>query len=229
MAPRARSGSAKTKAAALPPSSAAGYRTHQISKEELVALVRKTRRKRIAVLSRVPLSRDVELQGLGDLAKYRIVLTTDPDLTASATAGSVAAEAFDAGPRARAVLRGREIASKDLKDAGGAYTLQQVQTLLHGVTRQRIDQLVKTGRLLAVPGPSNRRRYPVIQFNADGTLIAGLKEVLDTLPTKSPWAALSFLIHPDDRLQGRRPIELLQQGKIGVVVTAAAHMSEPGA
>ena len=68
----------------------------------------------------------------------------------------------------------------------------------------------------------------MVQFNADGTLVDGLKDVQDAMPTRNPWAVLNFLIHADDRLQGVRPIELLRQGKIAAVVAAAARMAQPG-
>lgn len=143
--------------------------------------------------------------------------------------GRVASEAFAAGPRAQAVLRGREIARQDLIDSGGTYTLEHVRRLLNDISRQRVDQLVRSGLLLAVRGPSNRRHYPVVQFNEDGSLIAGLSEVQSALPTRNPWAVLNFLIHPDDRLRGQRPIELLREGKTDEVVVAAGRMGEPGA
>ena len=157
--------------------------------------------------------------------RYRLVVTGDDSTSAAAP---VAQDAFDAGPRARAVLRGREIAVQDLKVSGGTYKLAEVQVLLNDVSRQRVDQMVKAGMLLVLPGPSNSRRYPVVQFNADGTLVDGLKDVQDAMPTRNPWAVLNFLIHADDRLQGVRPIELLRQGKIAAVVAAAACMAQPG-
>jgi hypothetical protein len=141
---------------------------------------------------------------------------------------SAADDAFAASPRARALLRGRQIADKDLRDSGGTFTLEEVRRLLHGVSRQQVNNLVKAGRLLAVPGPSNRRRYPCVQFTREG-YVDGLQEVQKALPTKNPWVVLNFLIHPDTRLQGARPIDLLRMGKIEKVAAAARRMAEPGA
>jgi hypothetical protein len=142
---------------------------------------------------------------------------------------AVSVAAFELNARARALLRGAEIAAKDLADAGGAYTLEQVQVLLNDVSRQSVDKKVKAGELLAVPGPSNIRRYPVIQFNDDRTVVAGLKGVQAALPGKTGWAVLNFLIHPDPRLSGQRPIDLLRLGKTAEVVAAAKLVGEPGA
>jgi hypothetical protein len=99
---------------------------------------------------------------------------------------------------------------------------------MQGVSRQRIDKQVRDGSLLAVPGPSNRRYYPTAQFQSDGTVVKGLKAVREALPTRNPWAVLNFLVQPDVRLKGRKPIEALKAGAIGEVVEAARSMGRQG-
>jgi len=138
-------------------------------------------------------------------------------------------QAFEPDARSQALLRGTKIAEADLRASGGAYDLQAVRTLMHGVSRQRIDRQVREGSLLAVPGPSNRRYYPTVQFQADGTVVKGLKAVREALPTRNPWAVLNFLVQPDDRLNGRKPIDLLRDGKVNDVVDAARSMGQQGA
>ena len=135
--------------------------------------------------------------------------------------------AFAPSPRSRALLQGIKIVRSDLKEAGGAFTLEEVQALLNGVSRQAVEKRVKEGSLLAVPGPSNRRRYPAVQFTRDG-VVPGLKEVQAALPTRNPWAVLNFLVRPDHRLGGRPPIEVLLKGQVEPVVSAAHGMGEPG-
>jgi hypothetical protein len=137
--------------------------------------------------------------------------------------------AFEPDARSKAILQGIRIAQSDLKAAGGAYDLEEVQALLNGVTRQAVDKRVQEGSLLAVPGPSNRRRYPTLQFDRAGALIEGLKEVQAALPVESPWSVLNFLARKDDRLSGRRPIDLLREGNIALVVDAARRFGEQGA
>jgi hypothetical protein len=83
--------------------------------------------------------------------------------------------------------------------------------------------------LLAVTGPSNRRVYPTVQFNRDGSVVSGLKVVREALPTENSWAILNFLVRPDSRLNGRKPIDLLRDGKVDLVVQAARGMGEQGA
>ena len=143
-------------------------------------------------------------------------------------AGADTGSAFEPGPWAQALLRGREIALADLKSCGGAYDLEQVRAMLGGISRSQVHAKVKEGKLLAVPGPSNHRHYPVVQFNTRGELIDGLDKVRAALDD-SPWIVLNFLIHPDARLQGRKPIELLSEGKVDAVVAAARRAGEAGA
>ncbi|MDQ0473485.1 hypothetical protein [Labrys wisconsinensis] len=141
----------------------------------------------------------------------------------------VARDAFEPDARARALLEGVRIAQDDLRRAGGAYDLEQVRTLMRGVSRQAIDKRVQEGSLIAVPGPSNRRSYPTLQFGRDGAVVSGLKAVREALETDNPWTVLNFLANPDDRLQGRRPIDLLKGGDVALVVEAARRLGQQGA
>jgi nucleoid DNA-binding protein len=143
------------------------------------------------------------------------------------TADEPAESAYQPSARGRALLRGREICESDLRDSGGAFTLQNVEKLL-GISRQAIDRKVRDDALLAVPGPHNHRRYPVVQFTGDG-IVPGLEDVLKSLPSANGWFRLNFLIRPDARLGGRRPIDLLRESKIDPVVVAAKAVGVQGA
>lgn len=136
--------------------------------------------------------------------------------------------AFEPDARSLAVLEGVRIAREDLRAAGGAYDLDQVRTLMGGVTRQAVEKRVQEGSLLSVSGPSNRRSFSTLQFNGDGTLVAGLREVREALPTRNAWTILNFLAQPDDRLDGRKPIDLLKAAEIKLVVEAARRVGQHG-
>ncbi|MBP0617687.1 hypothetical protein [Jiella mangrovi] len=138
-------------------------------------------------------------------------------------------DAFAPDARARAILRGRRMLREDLKSAGGTYDLGEVCELLGAISRQAVDKKVREGALLAVPGPGNRRRYPTVQFDGEGRLVKGLREVQAALPTDNPWMVLNFLVNPDARLGNRPPVALLRQGRIGEVVEAARRLGEQGA
>jgi hypothetical protein len=138
----------------------------------------------------------------------------------------IEAEAFEPGPKARALLRGVEIARQDLSAAGGTYDLAQVEQLLN-ISRQAIDKRVKEGALLAVPGPGNRRRYPTAQFTRGGTL-PGLRDALAALKSGNPWYQLNWLVNSDPRLGGCSPAQLLEAGEVERVVVAARAQGEQG-
>ena len=151
-----------------------------------------------------------------------------PERSAQAKAqAKIESNAYAPNARARALLRGVKIAEEDLKDAGGAFNFEETQALLNGVSRQALDKRVKEGSLLAVPGPSNRRRYPAFQFTGEG-VVPGLRKVQDALPTRNPWAVLNFLVRPDERLHGRKPIDVLRGGEVDLVVSAARGMGVQG-
>lgn len=162
------------------------------------------------------------------LAREEPSLRFDGESLAASPSPELDVSAFALGARGRAILRGVKIAHEDLRASGGAYDQDEVRDLLHGISRQAVDKRVREGSLLAVSGPSNKRHYPVMQFTNEGEIVEGLKPVLEALPTKNGFAVLNFLIHPDDILGGRKPIDLLKAGEVAPVVEAARRMGEPG-
>ena len=174
------------------------------------------------------------LEGSGLVERYGQVRVQDAkgrilDRAQPAPTPVIDTEAFEPSAKARALLRGVRTAQEDLKRAGGAYELDEVRALLNGVSRQAVEKRVREGSLLAVPGPSNRRRFPTIQFTDEGEVVDGLREVRQALPFRNPWAVLNFLVNPDDRLGGRRPIDALKAGEIAQVAEAARRIGQQGA
>lgn len=183
----------------------------------------------VAIVSSRPESvREIRKSVRGHVARVTEVIERE-ESSALSERRSFDKSAFEPDARSRAMLEGVRIAQEDLRDAGGAYDLDQVRTLMRGVSRQAVDKRVQEGSILAVPGPSNRRSYPTIQFNQDGTVVAGLKDVRDALQTRNPWTVLNFLSRPDDRLGNRRPVDLLRSGKLDMVLEAARRHGEQGA
>jgi hypothetical protein len=187
----------------------------------------------------IPSSPTVEAKLLklapGRIARYGEVRRDEPPRSKTDrsspqdTSAAVDASAFEPDARARAVLRGLEYAREDLRDAGGAYDLDQVRAVLNGVSRQAVTKRVKDGSLLAVPGPNGKRSYPTFQFTGEGTVVGGMKAVLDAFPSKNPWMVLNFLVNPQDALGGRKPIDLLRAGDVDAVVSAARRIGVQGA
>jgi nucleoid DNA-binding protein len=147
-----------------------------------------------------------------------------PENPVSETPG---ASAYEPSARALALLRGKEISERDLRESGGSFSLQDVESLLK-ISRQAIDKKVREDAIVSVPGPHGRRRYPVVQFTDDG-ISPGLQDVLKSLPSANGWFRLNFLITPDTHLGGRAPIDLLKEGKIDPVVRAAKAVGVQGA
>jgi len=179
-------------------------------------------------LRRLGSDRIQRLPGLVIKAKGRGSVWRRVKLSPDERKSAIDVSAFEPSSRAKALLRGVQTAQSDLKESGGAYDLDQVCVLMNGISRQMVNRKVQEGSLLAVPGPSNRRAYPTVQFNRDGTVVPGLKAVQEALPTENPWAVLNFLVRPDPRLKGRKPIDLLKAGEIDVVVDAARRMGQQG-
>lgn len=141
----------------------------------------------------------------------------------------VSSEAFLPDAKARALLRGIGLIEEDLRSSGGAYTLAEVQRLMRGISRQAVNNRVRDGSILAVPGPSNRASYPVVQFLKDGMPVDGLKEVRQALKTESSWILLNFLVNDEPKLDGRKPIDLLKAGELEPVVELARRVGVQGA
>jgi hypothetical protein len=90
-----------------------------------------------------------------------------------------------------------------------------------GVSRQRLHQYRRTGRLVAVPGRGPRGcLYPAWQFAADGGIVPGLDRVLAAAEEADMDAVvLHFvMVEPAERLGGEVPADLLAGGEIDRVV-----------
>ncbi len=81
--------------------------------------------------------------------------------------------------------------------------------LLLGVSRQRVDELLRTGRLISLPDSAGHRRYPAFQFH-DGRPLTPLIDAYWTLADAaiSPWSAAAWCVAPDrDALEGLSPLQ----------------------
>jgi hypothetical protein len=137
-------------------------------------------------------------------------------------------KAFEPSKRAKAILRALEYAKADLEAAGGAFSLRDVRALFGDVSRQAISKRVRDGSLFAIQGKKGATVYPTLQFGDDGQPLAGLKNVLEALPTRSGWAVLNFLINPHNDLDGEIPINALRAGAVDDVILAARRMATQG-
>jgi len=90
-----------------------------------------------------------------------------------------------------------------------------------GVSRQRLHQLVKAGRLVSVLTKDRRASlYPAWQFAGNGTPLPGLSAVIAAAQAAEidPETLHFFMVEADERLGGRTPAELLAVGDASRVV-----------
>jgi hypothetical protein len=58
-------------------------------------------------------------------------------------------------------------------------------------------------------------------------MITGLSEALRSMPIRSPWMRLEWLVSPDPALGDASPIEALRRGNVTAVITlAGSHGAE---
>jgi hypothetical protein len=98
-------------------------------------------------------------------------------------------------------------------ELGPLLTSAQVRELLDGVSRQRVDELLRARRLIGLRDSGGRRKFPSFQF-VDGRplepLIAAYWIVSDG--AVDDWTAASWCVSPDEALDGRTPAQWAREG-----------------
>ena len=119
------------------------------------------------------------------------------------------------------VLDSGILARKELEQAGGgSLSSTDVTDLLGLKGRPSLARKRLTRQLIAWRSAGGKWRYPRWQFGASGTL-PGLKECLDALGTDNGYGAMIFFLSPRHSLDGKRPLDLLREGKIEEAVAVA--------
>lgn len=90
----------------------------------------------------------------------------------------------------------------------------QVRELLGGVSRQRVDELLRGRRLIGLRERSGRRRYPLFQFD-EGASLAPLVAAFWIVAegTVSEWTAASWCVRSDPALDDGSPVAWIRAGK----------------
>ena len=114
-----------------------------------------------------------------------------------------------------------------LEISGGTLSSEQVAEVL-GISRQAVDKRRSSHQLLALTQGRRGYSYPSFQFE-DGKTITGLEDVLAELKALDPWMQMVFFTSPNERLDGKTPIETLQNGLLEEVTSAAGGYGEQGA
>jgi len=163
--------------------------------------------------------------------------TTIEQATAAPTDFLVAFEALSSAPETSqliaddpllaAKIRGLKRKKQMLEVAGGALSSEQVADVL-GISRQAVDKRRSANQLLALTQGRRGYSYPSFQFE-DGKTIRGLEEVLSRLKSLDPWMQMVFFTSPNERLNGKTPIESLQKGLVEEVTSSTSGYGEQGA
>ena len=159
------------------------------------------------------------------------------EATAAPTDYLVAVEALSSAPETTQLIaedplvaakfRGLKRKQQMLEAAGGALTSEQVSEVL-GISRQAVDKRRASNQLLALTQGKRGYSYPNFQFE-DGKTITGLEEVLGELRDLDPWMQMVFFTSPNERLQGKTPLEQLRNESVNEVRAAASGYGEQGA
>lgn len=139
----------------------------------------------------------------------------------------VAASVRDSDPLALARLRGIEVKRRVFTENGGLLSAEKVADALT-ISRQAVEKRRKAGKLIGVSLGRRGFGYPVWQFNEAGVL-PGLEKVLTTMEGSDGWTKTAFLTSPNSALNGRKPLDRLQDGKLDEVIRAARSYGEQGA
>ena len=110
-------------------------------------------------------------------------------------------------PLAALIARSAEQKLELLKQAGEVLSVSDVARLLR-ISRQAVDKRRREGKLLAVARRADYA-YPACQFD-DDQVVPGLTELLGHIGREPAWAALAFLVTPDDRLGDQAPLAVLR-------------------
>lgn len=169
----------------------------------------------------------LELQPI--VVKFRKVF--GPIELASAVSNAIIAEAGRRPDRAidRAAARGLMVRETIKQEEGGHISAEDTARAL-GISKTAVLERYKKGQLLGWRETRQGAvRFPVWQF-ADGNVLKGLTEVLAVL-SKAPgiddWGRILFFLNRRNSLKGKRPLDLLRQGKVTAVKRIAWADVEP--
>jgi hypothetical protein len=129
-------------------------------------------------------------------------------------------------PLARARLRGIRRKREMLEAEGGSVGTAEVAEILGGISKQAVDKRRERGTILALPRGGGEYAFPLWQFddNTRDGLLPGLARVLRGFSVENPWMRAEFMLAPNARLGGKRPLDALRNGEVEAsALTASAY------
>ncbi len=130
---------------------------------------------------------------------------------------------------ALAVARGLEARQQLVEAEGGSLSSEEVARLLR-ISKTAVLKRLEAGRLLAWREERlQAARFPRWQFDEHGQVQPGLTEVLDCLQRDEgldAWAKVLFFLQPRSVLGDKRPLDVLRDGGVKEVCSAAEAYAE---
>jgi hypothetical protein len=122
--------------------------------------------------------------------------------------------------KTRVLARGI-LARKQLELAeGGSLSSEEVAELLGLKHRPSVAYKRQARELIAWRVTKGKWRYPRWQFTPNG-ILPGIKECLRALNIDGGFGAMIFFLSPRHSLKGKRPLDLLRQGRVQETVAVA--------
>jgi hypothetical protein len=117
----------------------------------------------------------------------------------------------DAARRAAMLAAAADVWENEL---GPMLSSAQVRELLGGISRQRVDELLHSHRLIGPRDSAGRRRFPAFQFH-DGRPLEPLVAAYWTIAgaAANEWSAASWCVAADDALEGSSPARWARAGR----------------
>jgi uncharacterized protein YejL (UPF0352 family) len=130
---------------------------------------------------------------------------------------------------ARAFMKGIQARQQLAEAEGGSLSSEETARLL-GISKTAVLKRLDAGRLLAWREERlQAARFPRWQFDEHGHVVAGLENVLKVLNQDErldAWGRILFFLQEKPSLGGRRPLDLLREGKLEEIRLAAQAYAE---
>jgi hypothetical protein len=130
---------------------------------------------------------------------------------------------------AQARVRGLGARQQLAEAEGGSLSSEDVARMLR-ISKTAVLKRLGSGRLLAWREERlQAARFPRWQLDEHGQVLAGLEDVLEVLNQDErldAWAKILFFLQEKQSLSGRRPLDLLREGKLKEVCLAAHAYAE---
>jgi hypothetical protein len=114
-----------------------------------------------------------------------------------------------------------------LQVLGPLLDIEQARDLLRLESKERVRDLSASGQLLTLDSPEGHELYPAFQFGASGHPYPEIARVIEIFTgiVATPYTIASWLVSPQDLLEGETPAAWLRSGRDREILFEAARRS----